>query len=910
MSESSSGDSLKRPRHSSSLSAGPSHKRCRSRANFVPSSTPVTGSLAPTRADLLPPRKRYRDSYSPETSMEEDIEIDTTKTEDGREMAIEIVESVRGDSSSSSGIRYGIVKSVEDMPVDLEVTCRIPQLDYFFVDFRITICLSGRSLLLCVRIVMTSRPRTRIPSGPRLGCDRLVIIAKVIENQIMAASAIIVSFDSSNESVRSPPSRVILFGNISAVIPSISMVAPETSTTTPIISSAVHVVRTTHVASLTGLCGLVPYLNSNSDSLDEMDSPEHITPLPATSPFIHDDRNDLWRSLRRTMNNTRSGMTPTAIEEMINRRVIDALEAHEINMNLRLENLNGNGNDGNGNGNGNRGNGNELGGNRNGNGGNDNEQGGNGNGNGGNGNGHGGNRNEDGRDDRTLKYATCTLLDNALTWWNSHKRTIRTNVAYALLWKELMKLMTEVYCLRNEIQNMETDLWNLTVKNNDMATYTQRLQELTMMCTKMVPEEEDRVEKFIGVLPDNIYGNGYAVKNEKIKRIFDTNNRENRRQQPPFKRQNTGGQNVARAYTAGNNEKKVYRGHYRKDCPKDKNQNRKNKARVPDARVKAYVLGGGNANSGSNSVTGRTPMNLSTRSSSSGTILVHIMKDCPKDKNQNRKNKARVLDARVKAYVLGGGDANPGSNTVTDLGSLDIIIGMDWLAKNHAVIVCDEKIVTMKENKDKSEEKRLEDVSTVRDFLKVFPEDLPRLPPTRQVEFQFDLVPGAAPVTASTLALPEGSENFMVYCDGSHKGLGAVLMQREKVTAYISRQLKIDKKNYTMHDLELGSVVFALKMWRHYLYGKRWLELPSDYDCKIRYHPGKGNIVADALSQKEENYRAKDLCGMIKKLESRVDRMLCLRNRSCVPCLRDLRTLIIYESHKAKYSIHLGLDKM
>nr|GEV59316.1 putative reverse transcriptase domain-containing protein [Tanacetum cinerariifolium] len=130
--------------------------------------------------------------------------------------------------------------------------------------------------------------------------------------------------------------------------------------------------------------------------------------------------------------------------------------------------------------------------------------------------------------------------------------------------------------------------------------------------------------------------------------------------------------------------------------------------------------------------------------------------------------------------------------------------------------------------------------------------------------------------SASTLALPEGSENFMVYCDASHKGLGAVLMQREKVIAYTSRQLKIDKKNYTMHDLELGSVVFALKMWRRYLYGTR----------------------------------AKDLCGMIKKLESRVDRMLCLRNRSCVPCLRDLRTLIIYESHKAKYSIHLGLDKM
>nr|GFB71734.1 putative reverse transcriptase domain-containing protein [Tanacetum cinerariifolium] len=75
--------------------------------------------------------------------------------------------------------------------------------------------------------------------------------------------------------------------------------------------------------------------------------------------------------------------------------------------------------------------------------------------------------------------------------------------------------------------------------------------------------------------------------------------------------------------------------------------------------------------------------------------------------------------------------------------------------------------------------------------------------------------------SASILALPEGSENFVVYCDASHKGLGAVLMQKEKVIAYASRQLKVHEKNYTTHDLELGAVVFALKMWRHYLYGTK-----------------------------------------------------------------------------------------
>ncbi|GJW82191.1 putative reverse transcriptase domain-containing protein [Tanacetum coccineum] len=170
--------------------------------------------------------------------------------------------------------------------------------------------------------------------------------------------------------------------------------------------------------------------------------------------------------------------------------------------------------------------------------------------------------------------------------------------------------------------------------------------------------------------------------------------------------------------------------------------------------------------------------------------------------------------------------------------------------------------------------------------------------------------------SAPILALPEGSENFVVYCDASHKGLGAVLMQKDKVIAYASRQLKIHEKNYTTHDLELGAVK-ELNMRQ-----RRWLELLSDYDCEIRYHLGKANVVADALSQKErinplrvkarkeENYGTEDLGGMIKNLEPRADGTLCLRNRSWIPCFGNLRTLIMHESHKLKYSIHSGSDKM
>ncbi|GKC76466.1 putative reverse transcriptase domain-containing protein, partial [Tanacetum coccineum] len=129
--------------------------------------------------------------------------------------------------------------------------------------------------------------------------------------------------------------------------------------------------------------------------------------------------------------------------------------------------------------------------------------------------------------------------------------------------------------------------------------------------------------------------------------------------------------------------------------------------------------------------------------------------------------------------------------------------------------------------------------------------------------------------SASILALPEGTEYFVVYYDASLKGYGAVLMQREKVITYASRQLKVHEENYTTHDLELRAVIFALRFGRHYLYGtkcvvftdhkslryilnhkelnlrqQRWIELLSDYDYEIRYHPGKANVVANALSRK------------------------------------------------------------
>ncbi|KAI3776586.1 hypothetical protein L1987_46372 [Smallanthus sonchifolius] len=156
---------------------------------------------------------------------------------------------------------------------------------------------------------------------------------------------------------------------------------------------------------------------------------------------------------------------------------------------------------------------------------------------------------------------------------------------------------------------------------------------------------------------------------------------------------------------------------------------------------------------------------------------------------------------------------------------------------------------------------------------------------------------------APILTLPDGDDDLVIYCDASNQGLGCVLMQRGKVIAYASRQLKIHEKNYTTHDLELGTVVFALKIWRHYLYGmkcmvftdhkslqhifnqkelsmgqRRWVELLNDYDCEIRYHPGKANVQPNGL--------------------------LYYLNRIWVPDRDDLRTFLMNEAHKTRYSIH------
>ncbi|GKA29353.1 putative reverse transcriptase domain-containing protein [Tanacetum coccineum] len=149
-----------------------------------------------------------------------------------------------------------------------------------------------------------------------------------------------------------------------------------------------------------------------------------------------------------------------------------------------------------------------------------------------------------------VKFTTCTLLGVALTWWNGHMRTLGHDAAYAMTWGTFKKKLTDKYCPNGEIKKLEIELWNLKVRGNDVATYTQRFQELALMCTKFLADETTKIDKYIGGLPDNIHGN--VMNNNKRK--ADDSSRNHHQQQQHKK------QNVARAYTAGPGEKKVYTG--------------------------------------------------------------------------------------------------------------------------------------------------------------------------------------------------------------------------------------------------------------------------------------------------------------------------------------------------------------
>ncbi|GJV91928.1 putative reverse transcriptase domain-containing protein [Tanacetum coccineum] len=300
------------------------------------------------------------------------------------------------------------------------------------------------------------------------------------------------------------------------------------------------------------------------------------------------------------------------------------------------------------------------------------------------------------------------LLESALTWCNSHVMTISHDVAYAMTWADLRKKMTDKCCPRNEMKKLEAELWNLKVKGTDVIGYNQRFQELALLCVRMFPKESDKIKRYVGGLPDMIHGNIVASKPKTTREAVE----------------------MATELM----DKKV--------------------STIAERQTENKRKSAGNANNANNkrgTGSGQKPTCFEYG------VQGHFKRECPKLKNnKNCGNQVGNDRAPAKVYVVGHAGTNPDSNVMMELGSFDAIIGMDWLARYQAIIVCAEKIVripwgneTLIVHGDGSNQGH----EALQDFPEVFPEDLPGLPPTRQVEFQIDLIPGAAPVARAPYRL-------------------------------------------------------------------------------------------------------------------------------------------------------------
>ncbi|GJT80091.1 putative reverse transcriptase domain-containing protein [Tanacetum coccineum] len=368
------------------------------------------------------------------------------------------------------------------------------------------------------------------------------------------------------------------------------------------------------------------------------------------------------------------------------------------------------------------------------------------------------------------KFATGTLTEEALSWWNSFAQPIGIKEAYKITWVEFKKLLIKKYCPRTEVQKMEDEFYHLTVKGNDLKTYVRRFQELATLCPTMVPDSKKMMEVFIGGLPQSIEGNVTASKPQTLEEAINIAQRlmdqvghltKNYKNKGPATGSNLLPVTVT-CHACGE------KGHYANQCRKTTNNN---------AQGRAYMLRDRNAHQDPNVVMGMFLLNQH---------LARVLFDSGVDKSFVSISLASMLNIPPITidtfYNIEMADENlVSTNTVIQgatltllnqpfeidlmpikLGSFDVVIGMDWLSKYHARIICDEKVIhipikgetlIIRVMEKKSDEKRLEDIPVVREFLEVFPEDLPGLPPVRQVEFQIDLIPGTTPVARAPYRL-------------------------------------------------------------------------------------------------------------------------------------------------------------
>ncbi|GKD58244.1 putative reverse transcriptase domain-containing protein, partial [Tanacetum coccineum] len=274
-----------------------------------------------------------------------------------------------------------------------------------------------------------------------------------------------------------------------------------------------------------------------------------------------------------------------------------------------------------------------------------------------------------------IKFSTCTLLGNALMWWNSHVRTVGNDIAYAMTWTELKKKMTNKYCPRTEIKKLKVELWELKVKGTNVIGYNQRFQELALLCGRMFPEESDKIEKYVGGLPDMIYGSVVASKPKTMQeatemeikvmdkriRTFANRHTENKRKQDNNQQHQKKRQNTDKAYAAGTIEKKQYGGskhlcskcNYHHDglCAPKCHKCNKVGHFAHDCRSTASA---NNANKQKGTGSGQRPTCYESG------VQEHFKRECPKLKNNNNwGNQVGGGNAPAKVYAVGHAGTNP-----------------------------------------------------------------------------------------------------------------------------------------------------------------------------------------------------------------------------------------------------------
>ncbi|GKA82474.1 putative reverse transcriptase domain-containing protein [Tanacetum coccineum] len=462
-----------------------------------------------------------------------------------------------------------------------------------------------------------------------------------------------------------------------------------------------------------------------------------------------------------------------------------------------------------------------------------------------------------------------------------------------------------------EVKKLEIELWNLKVKGNDVPTYTERFQELTLICTKFVANETEKVNKYISRLPDNIYGNVKSARPKALDKTIElANDLMDQKLRTYTKRQNVAKGNGENAKGNGCFECGAP-GHFKRDCPKFKNKDggngsaqgwvyavgnaekKGNASRDPDFNVVmgtfllinryASILFDTGADRSfissafsslidiaqtplensydvelaDKKIVGETDIQKRTKNKAKNDKTEHGMERCEKTKqnqsqrvNQAKKSTEKsnnipktALRTRYGHYefqVMPFGLTNAPADKKEHEEHLKVILELLKKEKLYA-----------KFSKCEFWIQKVQFLSHVIDSrgIHVDPSKIESIkgwasPKTPTKIRQFLGLAGyyrSAPI----LALPEGSEDFVVYCDASHKGLGVVFMKREKIWRHYLYGTKCTV--FTDHK----SLQHILDQKELNMRQRRWLELLSDYDCDIRYHPGKANVVADALSRKE-----------------------------------------------------------